>query len=134
MSKELEPGDIAMVKAPYAEQGRGAIVTLVRRAAPGGEWVCGVLYRDFGMTGGWLVSGWVAGDSGVMYGPQLAIAEECLRKLTDDEGEDETLRIAGKPQEHVLARLDALHKQMDAHMRRLREVAEKVNGVREAAR
>lgn len=67
---------------------------------------------------------------------EVSVADRCLRPIRDPGGkaEDETLRIAGKPQEHVLARLDALHKQMDDHMRRLREVAEKVNGVREAAR
>ncbi|HSX63430.1 MAG TPA: hypothetical protein VLF15_01750 [Pseudoxanthomonas sp.] len=117
MSQGLQPGDIAMVKAPYVAQGRGAVVTVVRRLE------CGCCHAY------WEVNGWVGGDDGLMHGPQLEIAEECLRKLRDDEGEDETLRIAGKPQEHVLARLDALQRQMDDHMRRLREVAEKVNGV-----
>lgn len=90
MATNVKPGDVAMVKAPFVEPGRGAIVEVVR-AARREERVSGVLYLScFGQ--GWVVRGWVAGS-----GPELVIGDECLRPIRWNEGEDEVLRIAGKP-------------------------------------
>jgi hypothetical protein len=95
----VKPGDIAMVKAPYVEPGRGAIVEVVRRAGER-EWLSGREYRRReGYCVGWVVRGWVRNADGNLRGPELAISDVCLRPLRDSDEEDEMLRIAGKPSE-----------------------------------
>jgi hypothetical protein len=91
-------GDIAMVKAPYAPAGRGAVVEVVRPARAS-EKLSGCLYVQRSEHGhGWVVRGWVKDDQGRLCGPRLVIADECLRPLRGSDGQDEMLRIAGRPQ------------------------------------
>ncbi|WP_157266509.1 hypothetical protein [Azohydromonas aeria] len=117
MSTNVKPGDVAMVKAPYAEPGRGAVVQVLR-ASRTAECIDGKSY--FCEAVGWVVEGWVRDHGGTLQGPRLAIADECLRPLRWSNGEDEVLRIAGKPQE-IVRDLTRQVEQLRAAMRRAAE-------------
>ena len=96
-----KPGDRAIVVAPFTPNGRGAVVTVERLAVPfevlnGGD-------RFTSSRPSWVVTGWVRSDMNERMGPQLVIADRCLRplpKLTDDELDQVE---AGKPTERVPA-------------------------------
>jgi hypothetical protein len=91
-----KPGDLARVVAPYAKPGRGAFVVVRRRARPY-ECLDGNVFQACNSNGGWVCDGWVRDSDGGVCGPQLAIADECLRPIRDNDGEDQTLTWAGKP-------------------------------------
>ncbi|PIM51912.1 hypothetical protein CS062_17455 [Roseateles chitinivorans] len=96
-----KPGDRAIVVAPFTPNGRGAVVTVERRAAPI-EFLNGV-DRFESSRQAWVVNGWVRSDMNERMGPQVVVADRCLRplpKLTDDELDQAE---AGKPTEQVPA-------------------------------
>jgi hypothetical protein len=120
VNTNVKPGDIAMVKAPYVEQGRGAIV-VVERLAGIREELSGCVYvwqSEYGH--GWVVRGWVKARSGFRQGPQLVISDQCLRPLRDTDGEDEVLRLAGKPKsaEYLAVRISTLREEFDEACRK----------------
>lgn len=86
----VQPTDLARVVAPYAVQGRGAIVTVVC-AASDPHWICGQQFISDGRPA-WVVTGFVRRADGFMQGPGLVILDECLRRIDPftgaDEGED----------------------------------------------
>ncbi len=86
----VQPGNLARVVAPYAEQGRGALVNVVRRAEPPreefGSLRCAVPH-DLVV---WVVQGFVRDASGQMQGPLLCIFDHCLKRVDDGDSPDGT--------------------------------------------
>lgn len=93
----VQAGDLARVVAPYAMPGRGAIVQVVRRAEEI-EFLQGLCYYNPGYRGvGWVVSGWVRNEHHIPRGPELAIADVCLRKIPPLDETDEDIRKLYQP-------------------------------------
>lgn len=79
-----KPGDVAMVVAPYTWNGRGAIVTVLRVAVSEEVFVNadGSSTRYLAtpnLSFAWVVEGHVMSGDGIMQGPLLAVADECLK-------------------------------------------------------
>ncbi len=87
MQLNCRPGDLAVIVKSRAGN-EGKVVTCLRLIPGGPEWIepgpRWEIDRDVDSVMGYLVR---------------SIADVCLRPLRDDEGEDEMLRIAGRPQE-----------------------------------
>ncbi len=79
----VRPPLMARVVAPYAEQGIGTVVTVIR-AAGAREQFGPDVYHCAAMPS-WVVQGWVRGESGRAFGPLLCIADQCLRPLDPSE-------------------------------------------------
>lgn len=98
--KNVKPGDIARVVAPFDIAGRGAIVKVIR-PSNGKETLCGIEYEGGGS--GWVCEGWVRWEGDRRHGPLVAIADNCLRRVDPGTGTDEILLKAGKPKANDLA-------------------------------
>jgi len=86
----VQPGNLARVVAPYAEQGRGALVNVIRRAEPPaeefGRLQCSVPFDRIV----WVVQGFVRDAFGQPRGPLLCIFDHCLKRVDDDDPIDGT--------------------------------------------
>ncbi len=98
MSTNVKPGDLARVVAPYEWPGRGAFVIVGRRANA---------VEQFGPVSyavnepSWVCDGWVRSVLGFYEGPQVVIADCCLRPVRPEPQEiDEMITIAGPAPEH----------------------------------
>ncbi len=102
-----KPGDLAMViRGIWTPELAGRFVTVVRLAVPG-EVIDAVVYSQSGP--GWVVESSAGGlpvrirsgpDAGkLLFKRQRVIRDELLRPIRDNDGEDETLAWAGKPQQ-----------------------------------
>ena len=96
-----KPGDRAIVVAPFTPNGRGAVVTVERRAAPI-EFLNGV-DRFESSRQAWVVNGWVRSDMNERMGPQVVVADRCLRPLPPLAEGDCSIAGAGQPVEQVPA-------------------------------
>lgn len=92
----VQPGNMARVVAPYAEAGRGAIVSVVR-AMLGNERFGDSSYAF--QPDCWVVQGWVRDEKGGMQGPMLVIFDTCLRRIDPDTGADGEAKPAAEPAE-----------------------------------
>jgi hypothetical protein len=89
-----KPGDLAVVVPPYADRSLlGCFVSVVRIAPPKPFHSRGGVLYDPGMPGG---PGWIVDATGPNF--PAAVADSCLRPIRDNDGEDETLTWAGKPE------------------------------------
>ena len=89
----MRPGDVAVIVRPWViDHDIGRPVAIVRKAIPGerGKMRSGGETAASGSHVAWLCDA---------AGPEFPcfIAAACLRPFRDSEGEDEILRIAGKP-------------------------------------
>lgn len=91
----VQPGDLARIVAPYAMAGRGAIVKVLRRGT-GIEQFGPTRYRcDLELS--WVVEGSVRDERGRVHGPNLCIADVCLRKIPPLDETDEDIRKLYQP-------------------------------------
>lgn len=79
------PGDLAAITAGEPEENLGKVIRVTALSE------CSPFLA-------WFYEGEVLGPFG---GRAVFVADDCLRPLRPDEGTDETLRIAGRPQESV---------------------------------
>jgi len=81
----VQPGDMARVVAPYAVNGIGSRVTVVRAAARVEDLGAYRFVCDGAWGQGWVVQGWVRDAFGCQMGPLLVIADRCLRRIDPPE-------------------------------------------------
>jgi hypothetical protein len=95
-----KPGDLAIVVSARTAGNLGKLVLVIEWISSGGVLADGTVIKD-DVAGGWLCSGrdLAMTDSlgGVHRREYVAFRDSSLRPIRDNDGEDEILRIAGKP-------------------------------------
>jgi len=103
-------GDIARIVRPYVvDAAIGRFVTVIAVAPNRPVVIDGHIFEWNGAS--WIVEGNVPDQCGEHVYKRLVIADRCLRPIRGAEGEDEMLRIAGKPN-------DTVHEFIEAHTER----------------